>query len=190
MVETLFIPEQFILKQSKYGELLREERKLFLSLDCYYAFGGYAKDQLMRIKNGLDKASPDDQNEHLKYTMNQMLKEIRNKYQLPNEGKLSIGKVYFDGNEKQNIDVSLTFDSIPLTQLNEIVSQLSNSLKGFNKINNRNRKPKEKMYKHAMHLFRLLLIGIEVLETGGITVFREKDREFLLAIRQEKYSWN
>jgi uncharacterized protein len=45
-------------------------------------------------------------------------------------------------------------------------------------------------WKHAMHLIRLLLSGIEALKTGAIMVDVGAYRERLLAIRREESSWD
>jgi predicted nucleotidyltransferase len=44
-------------------------------------------------------------------------------------------------------------------------------------------------WKHAMHLIRLLLSGIEALKTGEIPVDVGEHREQLLAIRKEEITW-
>jgi predicted nucleotidyltransferase len=41
--------------------------------------------------------------------------------------------------------------------------------------------------KNAAHLMRLLTMGVEYLSTGKLTVFREKDRERLIAIKTGKW---
>lgn len=105
VLEILFIPEPFVLKQTIYGEMLRKQRYSFLTKNCYYTFGGYAKDQLMRIKR------------------------------------------------------------------------------------NQRNKPEEKIFKHAMHLTRLLLTGIEILQEGDLIVNRKQDHEMLMDIRGGKISW-
>jgi uncharacterized protein len=45
-------------------------------------------------------------------------------------------------------------------------------------------------WKHAMHLIRLLLSGITALQEGYIPVRVEKDRDGLLAIRREEWTWD
>ncbi|MEQ6388588.1 nucleotidyltransferase domain-containing protein [Bacillaceae bacterium S4-13-58] len=105
VLELLFVPESFILKQTDYGEMLRNQRYSFLSKKCYFTFGGYAKDQLMRIKK------------------------------------------------------------------------------------NQKVKSEQKLYKHAMHLTRLLLMGIEILQEGELIVNRQKDYKLLMDIRNGEVSW-
>ena len=40
-----------------------------------------------------------------------------------------------------------------------------------------------------MHLVRLYLMGIDILQGNGIKTYREDDRELLLDIRNGKYSY-
>ncbi len=50
VIEQLFVDERHIVKTTKWGEELREKRKLFLSTRALYTFTGYAMSQLKRIK--------------------------------------------------------------------------------------------------------------------------------------------
>ena len=53
---------------------------------------------------------------------------------------------------------------------------------------NRNRKKDDKhLNKHAMHLVRLYLMCLDLLETGEIVTYREKDHALLMDIRNGKY---
>ncbi|WP_407269890.1 DNA polymerase beta superfamily protein [Radiobacillus sp. PE A8.2] len=190
IIEMLFVPTQYIVKQTEIGDALRQERQAFLSQNCYYTFGGYAKDQLMRIKNGLNKATKKDHDIHLRYTLERMLEEMPSRYPEFGRDNIHIKDIYLDHNEKQNVDVSLHINQMSLTQLNGVISELSNSTKNYNKVNHRNKKVEEKLTKHAMHLVRLLIMGIEVLKTGKMTVHHTKDKELLLAIRNGAYTWD
>ena len=53
----------------------------------------------------------------------------------------------------------------------------------------RNRKAIEhkKLGKHMMHLVRLYLMAFDILENGQINTYRNKDRDFLMDIRNGKY---
>ena len=189
MLELLFIPDNYILVQTELGQRLRENRHLFLSQNCYYSFGGYAKDQLMRIKNGLEKVSEDEKTEHLNDILIRGLKQLKENYLMLESGELTINQVYVDNN-RQDADLTVNFNNIPLSKLNVLVSELASTLKSHNKAHKRNYKPKEKLAKHAMHLIRLLKMGIEILEDGTLTVYRKTDRDHLLAIRNQKYTWD
>ncbi|WP_171038089.1 DNA polymerase beta superfamily protein [Aquibacillus sediminis] len=190
MLETLFVPEQFIVSQNKYGKILRQQRHLFLSQNCYNAFGGYARDQLMRIKNGLGKTTKQDHYDHLHETLERMSSQLLHKLDSNDVKPIEITRVYSNPNQQQEVDVDMNFTSTPLSQINRFVSELANTLKSYNKKKKSIKQPTNKLYKHAMHVVRLLLMGIEVLDTGELTVYREKDRDFLLAIRNGNYTWD
>lgn len=57
------------------------------------------------------------------------------------------------------------------------------------KFDTRNRKAIEhkKLGKHMMHLVRLYLMAFDILEDGQINTYRNKDRDFLMDIRNGKY---
>ena len=58
----------------------------------------------------------------------------------------------------------------------------------LDKLNNRNKKKDDlHLNKHAMHLVRLYLMCLDLLEKGDIITYREQDREFLLSIRNGKF---
>jgi predicted nucleotidyltransferase len=190
VLEMLYAKPEFILKQTPEGKLLMENREIFLSKNCYHSFGGYAKDQLMRIKNGLEKATLEDEKDHLDYRMNQMIGNLSKKYPEIKDGDFTLAKIEIDSMSKTDILLNIKPQQIHLTQLYGMLSELNSTLKQFNKVNNRNRKPEKKLWKHAMHLIRLLLSGIEILETGHLTVYQEKERLNLLKIRNAELTWD
>jgi len=64
-------------------------------------------------------------------------------------------------------------------------------VKDYNKLNYRNRKKIDlALNKHAMHLIRLIIMGREILEGKPVQTYREHDREFLLDIRDGKYTYD
>ncbi|MBQ4495775.1 MAG: nucleotidyltransferase domain-containing protein, partial [Selenomonadaceae bacterium] len=63
-------------------------------------------------------------------------------------------------------------------------SSLTTMLNNYDKLNHRNRKKDdEHLNKHAMHLVRLYLTGIDILEGRGVITYREKDLPLLRKIR-------
>lgn len=190
ITEMVWTLDRFVVKNSKYGQLLRDNREMFLSAGVYESFGGYARQQLMRIKGGLDKLTDEDKIDHLKHTAEGLIRNFPKKYTEAGNGIMMINNVFTLENGKQNIDMKIQYDSISLTQINGMMSEIHQTMNTYNKMGNRNRKPAEKLTKHAMHLLRLLISGIEVLETGVLNVYREKDREFLIGVRNDQYSWD
>jgi hypothetical protein len=72
IIELLFVEESDILKISKSGHLLRENRDMFLSRRVRFSFAGFAFSQLIRIEN------------HRRYLLNPPTKKPERKdYNLP-----------------------------------------------------------------------------------------------------------
>jgi predicted nucleotidyltransferase len=79
----------------------------------------------------------------------------------------------------------------PLRDFASIYSEMSNIIREYEKLNHRNRKKDEdKLYKHAMHLIRLLIMGTEILETHEINTYREKEHEMFMNIREGNYTYD
>jgi uncharacterized protein len=76
--------------------------------------------------------------------------------------------------------------------LSKLVYQTYNSyvLSQFKKMEQDLRAKGEIRWKHAMHLIRLLLSGIKVLESGFVPIKVEEHRDELIAIREQTISWN
>jgi predicted nucleotidyltransferase len=76
--------------------------------------------------------------------------------------------------------------------LSQLVYQTYNGyvMSQFKKMEQDLRTQKQVRLKHAMHLIRLLLSGISILEDGIVPVKVEKHQAALLAIRQGEMSWD
>lgn len=51
MVDSLFVPRRCILHSTAIGELVRENRKMFLHKGCFHKYKGYAYGQASKIQN-------------------------------------------------------------------------------------------------------------------------------------------
>lgn len=51
MIDSLFVPQHCIIHSSRIGELVRENRKLFLHKGCWHSFKGYAYSQIHKAKS-------------------------------------------------------------------------------------------------------------------------------------------
>ena len=66
---------------------------------------------------------------------------------------------------------------------------MNNIVKEYSKIGKRNQSAIErgKLSKHMMHLIRLYLMCLDILEREEIVTYREKEHDFLMEIRNGKY---
>lgn len=194
ILELLGTKDEHIIYMNKYGELLRKNRELFLSKKVIYTFGNYATAQLRRLQNALarDQYPQEEKEKHLLNTINNQMNHFSSNYTEFSKGSI---KLYIDKSDKKEIEseilMDINIDKYPLRDFISIYSEMSNIIRDYDKLNNRNRKKDEsKLLKHAMHLIRLLIMGTEILETHEINTYREKEHDLLIDIRKGKYSYD
>lgn len=192
-IEILGTKEEHIFMINKYGEMLRENIDLFLSLRAYGSFGGYAIQQLRRLQNALarDRYPQKEKEKHILGSITKQMMTFTDRYKEVTGDTL---KLYIDKSEKEEFEdeifIDLNLSHYPLRDLKGMYSEMSQVVKDYEHLNHRNNKKDEThLLKHSMHLIRLLIMGTEILEGKGINTYRENDREFLLDIRNGKYSY-
>ena len=73
---------------------------------------------------------------------------------------------------------------LPLREYETMCSIMYKVVKDYDKIGKRNKKKDDNhLNKHAMHLLRLFMMAIDILERGEIRTKRVKEQELLLKIR-------
>ena len=85
------------------------------------------------------------------------------------------------------MDIRLTH--YPLRDYCSMWNELQNTVKQYGKLGKRNSHAleHEKMGKHQMHLIRLDLMCLDILEKGEIITYRMNDHDLLMDIRNGKY---
>lgn len=193
ILEMLFVDDSFILKKHPIMDILLNEKEQFLTLHAYNSFVCYAREQLMRIKNGHLDTSAEENEIHLKYVLETMLENDELLKQFPSLKKEmlpNISTVRFVDGRLDFVKVSGSFSEINLLEYKSMLSQLEQTVKTYKNIGKRNNKASdERLFKHAAHLVTLLKMGIEILQGKGLNVLRTADRNELLAIRNGAYSF-
>ena len=185
ILELLGTDEDCIVKMTPMGQKLRENIHLFYSKRVINTFGGYATAQLRRIQNAMCHDTIDDElkRQHLATTLNKQLTHFETTY-----GKLGAFKIY-SKDEKLTIDVNVS--GYDLTDFLGMQSEISQIVTTYGKLDKRNnKKGDDKLFKHAMHLIRLLLTGTDVLNGLGIKTRRHVEKALLIDIRNGVYSWD
>lgn len=163
IIELLYVEPRHILVINDYGRRLLQQRDIFLSKQARYTFAGYAISQLKRIEG------------HHRWLVNppdhQPTQEefggwpVKGRYKFPDQ------------------DAQRAYQAA-LKHWHEYQTWLRNR--------NPARAELERKYgfdtKHAVHLLRLLKMGIEILSTGQVQVYRP-DREWLRAVRHGLLSY-
>ncbi|MNY85871.1 putative nucleotidyltransferase [compost metagenome] len=181
ILEMLHVEPEFVLRKTAMGQALLNNANMFISAECAKTYGGYARDQLMRIKNGLNRAGYKDKIEFLSKTLVDII---------GSSSFMSLNHVSIDDNGLAQVDLDLKPGITTLREIYQVSSELVNATKNFNKAGSKNKRAEGKLEKHAMHLIRLLITCIELLTTGKMNVARTHDRGLLLNIRNGKHTWD
>lgn len=190
-MELLGLRPEHYLYLSDMGRELIENRTLFLSRRAVQSFGGYADAQLRRLQNALARDSyPQQEKEgHILSSIRNAMYEFRRRYGDFEEGQV---RLYTDRAVNRELETEIFMDvnlrHYPLRDYKSMWMEMNNIVKDYEKLGKRNRKKDDNhLNKHAMHLIRLLMTGIDILEKGEICVYREKEHDLLLAVRNGEY---
>ena len=183
-------PEHY-LYVSNIGKELINNSHLFLSKRAAYFFGGYATAQLRRLDNKAVRLVNQEQRE--KHILNSIMNAFHTfpeKYFHFEEDNI---RLYIDKSEQEEYDTEIFMDvnlhHYPLRDYKSMWSEMNNVVKDYSKIGKRNKNAIEhnKLGKHMMHLIRLYMMCLDILEHEKIVTYREKEHELLMDIRNGKF---
>ena len=181
IIELLFMPRQHIRFIDKHGEMLLDNRMLFLSKKARFTFSGYAIAQLKRIKRHkrwIDNPPAQPNPEDFVQTVHKVLKE-KDGHGMPTR----CSQDYWDsftGPKWTEQGVASEYEA----QLKDYEHYLK-----WKRERNPARAELEEKHgydtKHAVHLVRLMRMAGEILRRQGVLVDRKEagDAEELIAIR-------
>ena len=183
-------PEHY-LYVSGIGKELIDNAHLFLSKRAAYSFGGYATAQLRRLDNKAVRLVNQEQRErHILNSIMNAYHTFPEKYFHFEEDSI---KLYIDKSEQEEYDTEIFMDinlhHYPLRDYKSMWSEMNNVVKDYSKIGKRNKNAIEhnKLGKHMMHLIRLYMMCLDILEHEKIVTYREKEHELLMEIRNGKF---
>ncbi len=189
--EILGLDEEQYLIKTELGQELIDNRRMFLSKRAIQSFGGYADAQLRRLQNAIarDTLPQSAREEHILKSVMHALEDLERRY--PGKGVGNI-RLYIDRSEDPELDTEIFVDMeqkhIPLREHMELWGTMRAVVRDYDKIGKRNKKKDDDhLNKHAMHLIRLFMMGIDILEKGEIITHRRDDLPVLLAIRRGDY---
>ena len=183
-------PEHYIYVHPIGKELLNNAQ-MFLSKRAVHTFGGYASAQLRRLDNKAVRLVNQEQREmHILNSINNAAYTFPEKYFQFNKDNI---KLYIDKSEQEEYDSEIFMDinlhHYPLRDYKSMWSEMNNIVKDYSKIGKRNKHAieKGKLGKHMMHLIRLYMMCLDILEKEEIITYREKEHDLLMDIRNGKY---
>lgn len=192
VVEMMFCKPEHYIWISPLGKLLLDNRKLFLTQRAIYTFGGYAHAQLNRLENAMcrnGQLSQQDKEIHIQRSTENTIDSFSDRYQSFGDNdylKLHTDTKDSDGNYVLTVDAKL--NNYPMRDLTSMIKEMSDVVRDYDKtIGNRNKKDDLHLNKHMMHLIRLYLSAIEILETGDMHTYQDKNHDLLMSIRNGNY---
>lgn len=82
----------------------------------------------------------------------------------------------------------INMERVPLREFTSMMGELVEITRNYDKIHPRNKKKDDAhLNKHAMHLVRLYLMCLDILEKEEIVTYRESDHDLLMDIRNGRY---
>lgn len=173
------------------GKELIDNAHLFLSKRAIHSFGGYANQQLRRLENKSNRlVGQAQQEEHIFKTIEHASYDFKQRYfTMPDDAiKLYIDKAAQEGYDTE-IFMDVNLSHYPLRDYADLWNEMRNIVKSYGKIGKRNEKAiqHDKLGKHMMHLIRLYLMCLDILENEKIVTYREKEHDLLMDIRNGKY---
>lgn len=189
--EMLGLDEGQYLIKSDLGQELINNTGIFLSKRAIKSFGGYADAQLRRLQNAIarDTLSQSDREKHILKSVMNALDDFNRRNIGEDKGSL---RLYIDKAENPELETEIFVDAdykhLPLRYYTDMWGTMRTVVRDYDKIGKRNKKKDDNhLNKHAMHLIRLFMMAIDILEKGEIRTHRTDDLPLLLAIRRGEY---
>ena len=190
-IELLGLNPEHYLYLNDAGHMLLDNKRLFLSKRAIQSFGGYADAQLRRLQNALarDSFPQSEKEQHIFNSVKNAVHGFNSRFKSFENGNVEI---YIDNavnpEFQKEIFVDVSLKHYPLRDYAGMLSIMSNVVKDYEKIGKRNKKKDDlHLNKHAMHLVRLFMMALDILEKGEINTYRTKEHDLLMDIRFGKY---
>ena len=180
-------PEHYFVL-TPIGRQLLDQRKMFLSQWAINSFGGYAGQQLRRLENALvhDAYPARAKERHIMGSCENAMLFFPERYRTfdPAQIRLSVG----EAGGKPQVLADINMELVPLREFTGMMGELVEINRNYDKIHHRNKKKDDAhLNKHAMHLVRLYLMCLDILEKEEIVTYRKADHDLLMDIRNGRY---
>lgn len=191
-IEMLGCRKDHYIHLTSLGQNILDNRHMFLSKRAANSFGGFADAQLRRLECMMlgDRMPQGRLEEHMNNSIHHALQHMQHKFSSYDGSGIT---TYTDISNKPDLErevfADINLKHFPVRDFNSIINELTNIVGTYGKMNTRNTKKDEyHMNKHAMHLIRLYLMGIDILEKEEIITYRADEHDLLMNIRNGYYT--
>jgi len=181
VIEILGLKPEHYLKKTELGQLLIDNREMFLSKVAIQSFGGYATSQLRRLDNKAGRiGDAHNQTQHIVNSMNNAKYAVQQLITPLKDGDAFDLKCIDD-----QIFTDLTLHDYPLDDALRMIAEVMAVRNDYKKLGMRNSKAIEhgKIGKHMMHLVRVMYMCFDILEKKQIKTYRDEEHDLLMYIR-------
>ena len=190
-IELLGLNPEHYLYLNDIGKMLLDNRKIFLSKRAIQSFGGYADAQLRRLQNALarDSFPQSEKEQHIFNSVKNAMHNFNTSYKSFENGRVEI---FIDKAVNPELEteifVNANLTHYPLRDYANMWNAMCSVVRDYEKIGKRNKKKDDQhLNKHAMHLVRLFMMALDILEKGEINTYRAMEHELLMDIRFGKF---
>lgn len=190
-IEMLGLDDNQYLIKTPLGQELLEQKKIFLSKRAARSFGGYAGAQLRRLQNAIarDSMKQQEREKHILHSVQNAMEDFQRRSENFKYGSM---KIYMDDAQNPEFEKEIYIDAnykhLPLRDYQGILNGMNQVIRDYDKIGKRNNKKDDNhLNKHAMHLIRLYMMAIDILEKQEICTHRVEDLDILLAVRKGEF---
>ena len=191
-IEILGIDEDKYLIKSDIGQELLDNKDIFLTKRAAASFGHYADAQLRRLQNAIarDTMSQPDREQHIIRSVTHALEDYNRRSVDSDSG---VTRLYIDDAVTEGLEKEIFIDGelrhFPLRKYNDMLNTMNTVIREYDKIGKRNKKKDDRhLNKHAMHLVRLFMMGIDILKYQTIRTRRPDDElKLLCSIRDGEF---
>lgn len=187
-IELLGLDDGQYLIKSPIGQELLDRKQIFLSKRAAKSFGGYAGTQLRRLQNAIarDSLPQREREQHIYNSVKNALEDFRRRNEKFDKGNI---RIYIDDSDNPDFETEIFIDAeykhLPLRDYGNMLGAMNSVIRDYDKIGKRSKKKDDNhLNKHAMHLIRLFMMAVDILEKGEIRTRRTDDLELLKQIRK------
>lgn len=192
IIELLGLDDDQYYIRSERGQTLLDNRHLFLSKRAAASFGHFADAQLRRLQNAIarDSLPQSEREQHILRSVRSALRDFNERQR---EEERNNTRLYVDAAVTEGLDTEIFLEAdlkhYPLRRYTDMMNTLNSVVRDYDKVGKRNHKKDDThLNKHAMHLIRLFMMGIDILQDEVIRTHRPKeDLTLLMSIRNGDY---
>lgn len=179
-IELLGLRPQDYFFISPEAQMILDNKDIFLSKKAVNTFGGYAYAQLNRLTNKRGRAAEEVIANEAR-SMSKSVRHIQEKYH-----KDGMSIVIHEEENRLGVDISIRdMDINDVSRILEEINQVHTCYKRSTR--NDKAESRGRIAKHMMHLIRLYVMAIDILNKHEVITYREDEHDLLMDIRNGKY---